>query len=175
MSASPKTALTVPTNRAVTNISTAWHKTIDALFETANLLYTYSQQANWREIKEQLQTDGVMGASVISMMLGIARDPRLQKPAIKRLLPPSYNTLYLLTKLDDDVIDAKIKDEVLTPSLTVEDVRQWTNPSESRASAQTSTDKIVLRLPDKFAARDRARLLKSLQEVAAEFPGVKVQ
>jgi hypothetical protein len=174
MSASSKTAVAVPAKRAVTNISTAWHKTIDALFETANLLYSYSQQANWKEIKEQLQADGVMGASVISMMLGIARDPRLQKPGIKKLLPPSYNTLYLLTKLDDNAIDAKIKDEVLTPSLTVEDVRQWSKPTGA-ATSSTNVDKLVVRLPNKFSARDRTRLLKSLQEVAAEYPGVKVQ
>lgn len=175
MSASPQTAVTVPAKRAVTNISAAWHKTIDALFETANLLYTYSQQANWREIKEQLQVDGVMGASVISMMLGIARDPRLQKPAVKRLLPPSYNTLYLLSKLDDDVIDAKIKDEALMPSLTVEEVRQWSKPATAQASANNPPDKIVLRLPEKFPVRERVRLLKAIQAIAAEYPGVKVQ
>lgn len=173
MSASTQTALTVPTKRAVSNVGAAWNKTIDSLLETANLLYTYYQQANWKEIKEQLQFDGVMGASVISMMIGIGRDPRLQKPSLKKLLPPSYNTLYLLTKLDDDVIDAKVKEEVLTPALTVQEVREWSKPTGA-ATSTTSVDKLVVRLPDKFSARDRARLLKAVQEVAAEYPGVKV-
>lgn len=169
-------AVSVPTKRAVSNIAGAWNKTIDALLDTANLLFTYSQQSNWREIKEQLQTDGVMGASVISMMLGIGRDPRLQKPAIKKLLPPSYNTLYLLTKLDDDVIDAKIKEEVLTPSLTVDEVRGWSTPSGSSKGGTTSaSNRIVLQLPDKFSARDKSRLTKQLHELAKQYPGVKVQ
>ncbi len=173
MNAPQNNVVAVPTKRAVTNIAGAWNKTIDALLETANLLYTYSQQANWKEIKEQLQLDGVMGASVISMMLGIGRDPRLQKPSLKKLLPPSYNTLYLLTKLDDDVIDAKVKEEVLTPALTVQDVREWSKPTGA-ATSNIPADKLVVRLPEKFSACDRARLLKALQEVAAEYPGVKV-
>ena len=84
MNAHQNNAVAVPTKRAVTNIAGAWNKTIDALLDTANLLFTYSQQSNWREIREQLQTDGVMGASVISMMLRIGRDPRLQKPDVKK-------------------------------------------------------------------------------------------
>jgi hypothetical protein len=176
MNASQNNAIAVPTKRAVTNIAGAWNKTIDALLDTANLLFVYSQQSNWREIKEQLQTDGVMGASVISMMLRIGRDPRLQKPAVKKLLPPSYNTLYLLTKLDDDVIDAKIKEDVLTPSLTVDEVRGWSTPSGSSKGATTSaSNRIILQLPDKFSARDKSKLTKQLQELAQQYPGVKVQ
>jgi hypothetical protein len=71
------------------------------------------------------------------------------------------------------VIDAKVKEEVLTPALTVQEVREWSKPTGT-ATSNTSVDKLVVRLPDKFSARDRARLLKALQEVAAEYPGVKV-
>jgi hypothetical protein len=162
---------------AVAEIARAWSQTIDSLLNTANLLFTYSQQANWRAIREQLQVDGVMGASVISMMLSIGRDPRLHQPSIKQLLPPSYNTLYLLTKLDDAVIDAKIKDDALTPALTVQEVRAWSNQkvsSNGNTAPNPSKDKFVLHLPNKFGTRDKDRLLKLLQSVAKQFPGVEV-
>jgi hypothetical protein len=173
MNAQNRNAVSVPTQRAVTNIAGAWNKTIDALLDTANLLFAYSQQPNWREIKEQLQTDGVMGASVISMMLRIGRDPRLQKPDVKKLLPLSYNTLYLLTKLDDDVIDAKIKEEVLTPAVTVDEVRGW--GVSKKESQKIKGDRIVLQLPDKFSDSDKSKLTKQLINLAREFPGVKVK
>lgn len=166
----------VSTDHAVAEITGAWRQTIDSLLSTANLLLMYSQQSNWRQIREQLQTDGIMSASVISMMLGIARDPRLQKPDVKKLLPPSYNTLYLLTKLDDDVIDAKIKDAALTPSLTVNDVRLWSSRArQSKASSTPQKEKIVLILPGQFGAVDRSRLTAQLNELVQKYPGVSVQ
>ena len=177
MTASDQVTVTVTTSRAVTEIGKAWHKTIDALLETATLLHSYSQQANWREIKERLQVDGLMGASVVSMMLSIGRDRRLQKPAVKKLLPPSYNTLYLLSKLNDDVIDAKVKEEALTPALTLQEVRDWSKQVSTRNSSISTNStggKLVLCLPDKFGARDRSRLLKDLKTVVANYPGVEV-
>ena len=161
---------------AVTEIARTWSQTIDSLLNTANLLFAYSQQANWRAIREQLQVDGVMGASVISMMLGIGRDPRLHKPSVKKLLPPSYNTLYLLTKLDDDTIYAKIKGDALTPALTVQEVRAWSISGGSSKGATTrASNRIVLQLPDKFGAHEKSKLTKQLEELAQQYPGVMVQ
>ncbi len=174
-----KNVTTTDTDRAVVRIAGAWSKTIDALLDTARLLVTYERQSNWVIIKERLQVDGIMGASVISMMLGIGRDARLQQPEIRKRLPPSYNALYLLSKLDDAVIDAKVKEDALTPALTVEDVRSWRSASQalgtvSKPIVAQRLEAIKVTFPATFTQAQRNKLVNAIIKVARDYRGVEV-
>jgi len=178
----------VTTNEAVVQITTAWNKTVDALLETSSLLVSYSQQGNWHSIKLELESSGVMGSSVISMMLGIGNNQHLRKPEVKMLLPPSYSALYQLSKLDDDVIDVKIKNDELSPALTVEQARDWARPVAKvwiRPAVKPKTKRrpgsgpiVTLTVPWKMIGRDKAALkvkaafISDVKQLVAKYPGV---
>src|SRR5215467_5758063 len=63
-----------------------------------------------------------MSADTAQMLMAIARNPILTKTDHGRLLPPSWRTLYELTKLDNDVLIASIKDGTINPKMERKDV-----------------------------------------------------
>jgi hypothetical protein len=56
-------------------------------------------------------------------LMKITRHPILSNTAHARLLPPSWMTLYELTKLPDDVLLAKLKDGSINPKMERSDAR----------------------------------------------------
>jgi len=52
----------------------------------------------------------------------IARDKRLTNVSQGKHLPPSWTTLYELTKLDDDAFDQKLRDGSVNPEMQRKDV-----------------------------------------------------
>jgi hypothetical protein len=54
----------------------------------------------------------------------IAADSRLANRAHVPLLPPSWGTLYELTKLDDDTFDQKLRDGTINPEMQRKDVKR---------------------------------------------------
>jgi len=171
----------VITSEAVSNITVAWNKTVEALLETSSLLVSYSQQGNWRSIKLELESRGIMGSSVISMMLGIGNNEHLRKPEVKSLLPPSYSALYQLSKLDDDVIDVKIENEELSPALTVEQARGWAHPLRTVTTRPAGSltrlpaDQITLSIPFGMNSADKASLISDLDQLLVKYAGVTLK
>ena len=163
----------VITSEAVSHITVAWNKTVEALLETSSLLVSYSQQGNWRSIKLELESRGIMGSSVISMMLGIGNNVYLRNPEVKMLLPPSYGALYQLSKLDDDVIDVKIKNAELSPALTVEQARAWARPAGR--ITRPPIDQITLSMPYGMDPADKAALISDLDLLLVKYAGVTLK
>ena len=54
-------------------------------------------------------------ARTAQMLMAVARDERLTNAHHGSLLPPSWKTLYELTKLSDDVFAAKLADGSVHP------------------------------------------------------------
>ena len=55
-------------------------------------------------------------------LMQIARDKRLTNVSPGKHLPPSWTTLYELTKLDDDTFDQKLRDGSINPEMQRKDV-----------------------------------------------------
>jgi hypothetical protein len=55
-------------------------------------------------------------------LMQIARDKRLTNVSQGKHLPPSWTTLYELTKLDDDTFDQKLRDGSINPEMQRKDV-----------------------------------------------------
>jgi hypothetical protein len=72
-----------------------------------------------------------MDYTTATRLMAIARHPVLSKVAHVQLLPQHWGTLYELTKVDRDVLEAKIKDNTITPQLQRAEVksRSYVSPS----------------------------------------------
>jgi hypothetical protein len=55
-------------------------------------------------------------------LMQIAGDKRLTNVSQGKHLPPSWTTLYELTKLDDDTFDQKLHDGTINPEMQRKDV-----------------------------------------------------
>lgn len=56
-------------------------------------------------------------------LMQIAADQRLRNPTLASLLPPSWDTLYELTRLDDVTFQARIEDGTISPRLKRSEIR----------------------------------------------------
>jgi hypothetical protein len=97
-------------------ISGSWQKLAESIIETGQLLI--EAQANLtRDSFEAMLKQGLpMDYTTATRLMAIARHPVLSKVAHVQLLPPHWGTLYELTKVDRDVLEAKIKDGTSRPN-----------------------------------------------------------
>jgi hypothetical protein len=90
----------IDVDRACDAIGAAWHTTIDALFKVVSLIRECIDKQGFKELQAELDRRGVMKSSVFSMFKSIAQNPALDLK-VKDRLPPAYNTLYYLSRIED--------------------------------------------------------------------------
>jgi hypothetical protein len=103
----------------------AWHSTINAMFAMLELIQTHHNRPGFEKLCEALDKDNIIKRSVMSMLRSIIANPVLMEPKNRQLLPPSYNTLWTLTQIQEKVLEEKIAKKELSPNLTLESARTW--------------------------------------------------
>ena len=93
----------------------------------------------------------------------IAGDKRLTNVSQGKHLPPSWTTLYELTKLDDDTFDQKLRDGSINPEMQRKDVARATG---KQVSASDGTGKAR----SKPSRRKKANLAPTLDPRAWSMP-----
>ena len=162
------------TEDAIGNIQTSWQKTVLSVLQTAQMLHDYSSRSDWSDIQRQLSDRGIMSTQVISMMMGIARNPQLNDPKNIDLLPPAYNTLYNLSKLDEDEFRDHIKIGDISPSLRLEDVRKWRNTSVKKKKSPRSQS-ITISIPSNELKHCKNDVVNAIDRLSKKFPYLKVR
>ena len=170
-------------DEAVLKISTAWHKATQSIIQTAQLLLEYKFSSEWTEIQNRLIKDKIMSGTVISMLTNIAENPILTAPENIPLLPASYNTLYQLHKLDND-LPRVLSEGQVTPDLTFEGVRDIrTKLEEKRGVVKTQkkerTEQMVtfakLKIPSLGYEENLESLIQVLNELQSQFPFIEFE
>ncbi len=75
------------------------------------------------EFKEMVDQDLGISSRMAQMLMKVARHPVLSNAKHVSLLPPSWGTLYELAKVDDALLEAKIKDGTINPRMERKDVK----------------------------------------------------
>lgn len=100
-------------DQALTEISSSWRKTTQAIIDTARILKKYQLESNWSEIQSRLDAENIIKISVQKFLLGISNNPVLMNEQNYQNLPPHYNTLYHLSTIKSDRLEKLIdKNEV---------------------------------------------------------------
>jgi hypothetical protein len=103
----------------------AWHDTVTSLFRMLELIQKHQNRPGFEKLCDALDDKGMIKRSVMSMLQRIIANPVLMAPKHRALMPPSYNTLWTLTAINEDVLEAKIAKKELTPDLTLDAARKW--------------------------------------------------
>jgi hypothetical protein len=98
-------------------IASCWRKSVEAIFEVGRLLIRAKEQLAHGEFEAMVESRLPFGASTGQRLMIIARDARLSNPAHVQLLPPSWGTLYELTKLNDRQFEQGVKSGVIRPDM----------------------------------------------------------
>jgi hypothetical protein len=92
-------------------IAHCWRKSVEAIFEVGRLLIRAKEALEHGEFEGMVESKLPFGARSARMLMSVARDERIRKHASD--LPPSWYTLYELTKLNDSEFDQGIKSGVI--------------------------------------------------------------
>jgi hypothetical protein len=103
----------------------AWHDTVTSLFKMLELIQKHQNRPGFEKLCDALDDRSIIKRSVMSMLQRIIANPVLMAPKHRALLPPAYNTLWTLTAIKEDVLEAKIAKKELTPDLTLDAARKW--------------------------------------------------
>jgi hypothetical protein len=118
-------------------ICNVWQKCVENIIDTGRLLIAAKDELKHGSFETMVQSELPFGPDTAQRLMVIARHPILSNAAHAPLLPPSWMTLYELTKLDDKLGDGtlqkKIKDGSITPRLERKDVVAMTRAADAEA------------------------------------------
>jgi hypothetical protein len=103
-------------------IAACWRASVESIIEVGRLLIAAKNALPHGSFGEMIDGNLPFTASTAQRLMTIAGDQRLSNPAHVQHLPPSWGTLYELTKLPDEEFDAKIKDGTIRPDMMRRDL-----------------------------------------------------
>ena len=103
-------------------ISAAWQKAVEAIVETGQLLIDAKADLKHGTFEAMVRCRLPFTPSTARRLMAIAEHPIISNRAHAHVLPPSWGTLYELTKLPSPLLAARIKDRSITPGLERKDV-----------------------------------------------------
>jgi hypothetical protein len=105
----------------INQITNTWNKAAEYILEVATIINTHATyddsvgKKNWKEIREALIDRKIMSQTTISNLRQIAKKQILYDNV--QLLPPAYNTLWELSKLEEKELKDKFKKGLIHPVL----------------------------------------------------------
>jgi len=107
-------------------ISEAWNKQIPSIIETGQYLIEAKTDRDMPHgsFEAMVRTKLPFNASTARMLMICARHPIISNRCHVNALPPSYRTLYELTKLDHDVLAAALKDGTINSKTERKDITE---------------------------------------------------
>lgn len=143
-------------------ITEAWQKSVDGIIEAGRLLIEAKADPELKhgEFEAMVNLKLPFTPSTARMLMIIARNSELAKREHVHVLPPSWGTLYELTKLPPETLRTCIEDGRITPKLERKDVRTM-NPNIMSKPKAASRDKLIAAIQKEPNAnqRDAAKVL----------------
>ena len=90
------------------SITSAWNKAAMSIIEVGRQLNEAQNDLSkieFRQLKRELEDQRIMSNSTITKLRMIANNVVLTREENQKYLPPSYETLYLLTRVEDDELE----------------------------------------------------------------------
>jgi hypothetical protein len=106
----------------IREIEAAWQSAVRSIIATGALLIEAKAKVDpgdWLKVAEELP----FGERTAQRLMEIARHPILSNPTHGSHLPPSWRTLYELSKIDDQVLLARIEDHTINPETQRKDIK----------------------------------------------------
>lgn len=103
-------------------ISASWRASVEAVLETGRILIAAKAALPHGSFQAMVEADLPFGTSAARQLMAIAKDGRIAKRECIHVLPPSWGTLYELTKLDDGQFEAALSAGIIRPDMQRKDL-----------------------------------------------------
>jgi N6-adenosine-specific RNA methylase IME4 len=105
-------------------ISARWRASIESIIETGQLLLDAKEALPHGAFGRMIESDLPFSARTAQMLMATAADKRLTNPNHGSLLPPSWRTMFELTKLSDEEFDRGVQEQIIRPDMERKDIEQ---------------------------------------------------
>lgn len=106
-----------PASAWVARISACWRASVEAILEVGRLLAAAKEALPHGTFGTMIAADLPFTASTAQRLMAIAADPKLSNAAHVQHLPPSWGTLYELTKLSEEQFVAAVEAGKIRPDM----------------------------------------------------------
>lgn len=120
-------------------ITARWRMGVEAIISTGRLLLEAKDALPHGAFGTMIETQLPFKARQAQMLMAIASDSRLSNPQYVALLPPSWGTLYDLTRLSDDELSRAADEGILRPDMERKEV-ELIRPTPQRRVTEKSSD-----------------------------------
>jgi hypothetical protein len=158
-------------DQACVLIGQAWHTTIDSLLNVVLLIRGYMDKKGFKTLELELEKRGLMKRSVFSMFKTIAKN-ELINTDIKHLLPPAYNSLWYLSKIEDkNVFMDTLKDSGRDTKLEVakQSYNAYKNQGKEKYQSFKPTPKVItlasLKMARTEVRKNKTEILSLLEKL----------
>lgn len=104
-------------------ISASWQKGVENILDVGALLIDAKRDLKHGVFQVMVQTKLPFNASTARKLMIVARHPIIAKRSHANVLPPSWNTLYELTKVPEPRLLTAIGEEIVNPKMQRKDVK----------------------------------------------------
>lgn len=153
----------------VIRIRDRWHRSIESILEVAELCATAMKTLMPHEY-DLLRDRLPFGPNVFLKLAKVGTCKRFEDPAVRDGLPASYSTLYELTILNDAQFEAIKTDNVLTPDLKREQLKNWVRSNAPPSSKPYSKGTwVAIRFYDAPPEENLVHLKQQLEQLASQY------
>jgi Protein of unknown function (DUF3102) len=123
-------------------IAAAWRRGVESIIQTGQRLIEAKEDPDLPhgEFTAMIESELPFGPRTAERLMAIARNPVLSNPTHVSVLPPSWGTLYELTKLDDELLLQKIEAGEITPEVGRATVAVWCGKKKRPRNAAQPAD-----------------------------------
>jgi hypothetical protein len=117
-------------------ITGSWRRSLESVIETGRHLITAKASLDYGNFTAMVDRDLPFGPRTAQQLMAIAQDARIANPNHGSLLPPSWRTLYELTKLDDVQFESRIADGTIRKDMERADIEAVVKRRPPREAVQ---------------------------------------
>jgi len=123
-----------PASAWAARIAACWQASVHAIIEVGRLLTAAKDALPHGAFEAMIEADLPFSSSTARRLMAIGDDPRLSNRAHVHVLPPSWGTLYELTKLSDEEFERARTGGIIRPDMMRRDLEPIRLPAPRRAS-----------------------------------------
>jgi hypothetical protein len=116
-------------------INARWRESAEKIIDAGRYLIAAKAALPHGDFGAMIETQLAFSASTAQRLMAIAADGRLSNPAHVQHLPPSWGTLYEITKLSDDEFHRAIEQQIIRPDMERREVEKMRPAAHGRQSS----------------------------------------
>jgi len=132
----------IPRHEFVARIHQHWQRyDAEGPYDLANTC-SEADKAVPKALRPRLMEKLPFSASVFCKLAQIGDDQRLRNEEIRKLLPPCHLTIYEVSRLTDQQLQAALSAGILKPDLKRTELLQWRGPTSRTITRERTTAKL---------------------------------